>query len=291
MSAPSVIIPLSFEEPVSLALSVTTFTLLFSLVGLVALELFVIAIPYGKFSKTDCDKHVPSKVGMLIIYVPACLLFPLATLFASYGLDGWVGPGVTNTPRHWVLYTVVTLHFVKRVLEVAFMHKFSGTVGLFTSAILSFTYLFLGGIQFLISIELAFLPPALNDWSALLYAGIAVNFVGEIGNLYHHYLFAAARQPGETAYKIPKGGLFWLFPTPHYVAEIISWFGIFLISGHIAGFLSVVLLSMIYLTGRTYNVLKWYKKKSDNGEFDEPLPVAWNRLMCFDKKEAGTVSA
>lgn len=32
--------------------------------------------------------------------------------------------------------------------------------------------------------------------------------VGQLGNLYHHYLLATLRKPGEKGYKVPRGGLF-----------------------------------------------------------------------------------
>ena len=50
--------------------------------------------------------------------------------------------------------------------------------------------------------------------------------VGQLGNLWHHWLLARMRSAGGTGYAIPRGGLFDLVTMPHYFFELLAWFGI-----------------------------------------------------------------
>ena len=51
--------------------------------------------------------------------------------------------------------------------------------------------------------------------------------VGELGNLYHHQILASLRgNNGDTKYVPPSGGLFDLVAAPHYLFELIAWWGI-----------------------------------------------------------------
>jgi very-long-chain enoyl-CoA reductase len=75
-------------------------------------------------------------------------------------------------------------------------------------------------------LTLEFPQPLIN----LLYPGIALFPVGIIGNVYHLYLLSKLRGKGENVYKIPKGGLFDYLICPHYLFEIIWFYGFSLIS-------------------------------------------------------------
>ena len=85
---------------------------------------------YSKFAqgKTDPDKkRVPSRTGMLIIYVPANLAtLPFVLVPSIY------------TPAALMCF----IHFLKRNLEVMFLHKYSGTVELDISQFIGFYYAF-----------------------------------------------------------------------------------------------------------------------------------------------------
>merc|ERR1712159_294153 len=70
----------------------------------------------------------------------------------------------------------------------------------------------------------------LQDWMGQM--GIGLFAVGVIGNLYHHYLLATLRKPGEKGYKVPRGGCFEYVAAPHYFFELLGWAGVALVSQH-----------------------------------------------------------
>ena len=80
------------------------------------------AMPYSKFAafaqKEKDEKMIPSKEGMLIIYVPA-LIAGLVYVCLSYS-------GITPQFEINIPAFMVVLHFLKRTLEVLYLHKYSG---------------------------------------------------------------------------------------------------------------------------------------------------------------------
>jgi len=97
----------------------------------------------------------------------------------------------------------------------------------------------------------------------LLYPGIVMFVVGIIGNFYHHYLLSNLRAKGEKEYKIPKGGLFGIVICPHYLFEIIQFYGISFISQTLYAF-CFTLGTTFYLLGRSYSTRKWYLSKFED---------------------------
>ncbi|KAL4291460.1 hypothetical protein GQ457_14G021010 [Hibiscus cannabinus] len=97
----------------------------------------------------------------------------------------------------------------------------------------------------------------------LKYPGIVLFLIGIGGNFYHHYLLSKLRTKGDKDYKIPKGGLFELVIFPHYLFEILGFFGISLISQTFYSFL-VTLGCALYLMCRSYVTRRWYISMFDD---------------------------
>lgn len=97
----------------------------------------------------------------------------------------------------------------------------------------------------------------------LKYLGVVIFLVGISGNFYHHYLLSKLREKGDKGYKLPKGGLFNLVLCPHYLFEILAFWGIFFVS-QTALSLSCAFGVALYLAGRSYVTRKWYLSKFEN---------------------------
>ncbi|KAK4480450.1 hypothetical protein RD792_013523, partial [Penstemon davidsonii] len=91
---------------------------------------------HGQYSKLlghnslKQQKVVPSKIGMAVLYTPAFLAGAASLCLFPVGGD----------LRFTLLRAAVTTHFFKRVLEVLFLHKFSGSVEVEAMITISLSY-------------------------------------------------------------------------------------------------------------------------------------------------------
>ena len=92
------------------------------------------ATPYSKFFKNDdggtSQTTLPSRHGMLIIYTPSVVVGGAAV--ASAAAEGALGT------RGALVSVLVLVHFLKRCMEVAFLHKYSGKMGMETAGFIGF---------------------------------------------------------------------------------------------------------------------------------------------------------
>ena len=221
---------------------------------------------YSKFADREQQRALPSRLGMFIIYFPAVVIFP-----AAYVIFG--NPG---TIWHWLVMAGMSIHFGKRCLETLFLHKYSGVMNLFTALAVCSLYSLLSG---LLGVLAATEVPAelvnsdaFHPWTL---TGVTLFVVGLFGNLYHHWLLANLREPGETGYKLPTGGLFPWVACPHYLLELVGWYGYALVFHHAAAW-AVVLTMTAYLAGRSHNTVKWYRDR-----LGDEVPPDWRRLVPF----------
>ncbi|CAN6196927.1 unnamed protein product [Urochloa humidicola] len=201
-----------------------------------------------------------SRDGMLVAYTPALL-----AAAASFAV-----PGAVDGPRAQILSAVLAVHFLKRVLEVLFMHRYSGSMPVDTAVTIGTSYL-LSTATMIYTQHLSHdLPDPPVD---LLYPGVAVFAVGIAGNFYHHYLLSRLRSASggggdDKGYKIPRGGLFEFVTCPHYLFEIMGFFGFAMIAQTVYA-LAVATGTAAYLAGRSCATRRWYQSKFE--EFPETI--------------------
>lgn len=198
------------------------------------------------YSKFRPASGIPTRVGMFILYLTPLLALVLSAI-----------PYLpAATAIQWTVFGAVFIHFAKRVLEVLFLHKYSGPIGLFTTLLITGFYSF---AAFWIGTLNRTPLPTVDVW---FYFGIILFIIGILGNFIHHKILADLRT-GTNKYIIPKGGLFDLIACPHYLFEIIIWLGIALLSRHLGTFLIFGFI-IAYLTARSLRTLKWYRDKFSN---------------------------
>lgn len=195
---------------------------------------------YSKFRRVG---GIPSRLYMFFIYSA-----PIVALFFS--VRGYL-PNANLV--QWIVGGAVFIHFLKRVLESLFLHKYSGTAGILTALLVGSFYSF---AAYLIGWLNQNPIPVVDAWFVL---GILVFLVGIGGNFYHHKLLADLRMDS-LDYFIPRGGLFKHVICPHYLFEIITWLGIALLSRHLAAWL-ILLFVFDYLSARAIRTLAWYRER------------------------------
>ncbi|KAI8148712.1 3-oxo-5-alpha-steroid 4-dehydrogenase-domain-containing protein [Fennellomyces sp. T-0311] len=210
---------------------------------------------YSKFGSIMGVSKLPSRIGMYIIYVPSVIVAIL--------LRGW-----SDEPRFAIIDALVFVHFTKRVLEVAFVHVYSGNTDLKTSVTIAATYATTSGLN----LALVRRTPASVFNDQLLAVGLACFVIGEVVNGYHHILLRRLRTSDDNSirkvYVLPRGGLFDYCVTPHYAAEQLSYLGVIIASQNIVSFI-VNGFPLVYLTIRSNSTYEWYKTRLAEEELPE----------------------
>ncbi|KAH8501974.1 hypothetical protein H0E87_016652 [Populus deltoides] len=244
-----------FPTPNPLFITIMSMTSLsFSVIGL--FEGLGKNFKYSKFSNFNVEKStskqnntVCSRDAMLVVYIPAFLsAVAFSGLFPNVGL------------RFLLVKSALTIHFFKRILEVLFVHKYSGGMAVDTVIIITLGYFTTTLITiYALSLTQGFPEPPVD----LKYPGVVLFLVGIVGNFYHHHLLSLLRTKNDNGYKVPKGGLFGLVTCPHYFFEILIFLGISFISQTLYTFASTI-STICYLMGRSYATRRWYLTKFDD---------------------------
>lgn len=204
-----------------------------------------------QYSKFRGKGSFSSRKGMLLIYGLPILSYLYIYFQAGMPVDAY----------HLIMLFLVCGHFLKRVLEVLFLHKFSATVGLLS--VLIITYFYSAAAQTISqAINLQIKP--LEEWSMSLLLptiiGMIVYLSGQTINFYHHRLLAGLRRDTIGGYRIPQGGFFHHAICPHYFGELLAWLGI-AIAGRFAEFYLIFWIMFCYLLARSINTHRWYREK------------------------------
>ncbi|GAA0144565.1 dehydrogenase [Lithospermum erythrorhizon] len=246
---PSVVLNFLFPPPPSVFITTMSVIGFASLANAGFMEIKGKHMQYSKLAEEKKKAQISSKTGMLIIYTPAFLAgLSSLIIFPNEELRFTLGSGA------------LTIHFLKRVLEVLFVHKFSGSMDVEAAIAISLSYLSMTSTMIYAQNFTKGLQVPSTD---LMHPGVAIFLVGIVGNLYHHNLLSNLRREGEKDYKIPKGGFFNLVICPHYLFEIMGFIGITCISQTIYAF-SFTSGSILYLMGRSYATRDWYKSKFED---------------------------
>lgn len=93
-----------------------------------------------------------------------------------------------------------------------------------------------------------------------LWLGVGLFVLGYKINRRADAVLAALRKPGETGYKIPRGGLYELISCPNYFGELLEWTGWAIATWSLAG-LSFAVFTAANLVPRALSHHQWYKQK------------------------------
>jgi very-long-chain enoyl-CoA reductase len=199
--------------------------------------------PYSRFAGDVAGFAVPSRTGMALIYAPAFALS--AAAFAS---------SPARNGREALVGGLLAVHFLKRCVEVAAVHKYSGKIAFATATAIGAFYALLS----LLIVASQRSVPAYAPGPPRV--GLGLFAVGELGNLYHHALLARQRRGGGAKYVVPTGGLFDACTMPHYLFEIVAWGGVAAASAHLHAYLVAAGMAS-YLAGRAVATTRWYEAK------------------------------
>ena len=233
------------------------YNLVISWIGIaviVFIALQFITAPYGRHSKTSWGAMISNHLGWIIMELPALLVCPL--LF-------WFGTG-DKSIFSWFFVGLWCLHYINRTLIFPFRIKTKGKKMPLSIVGMATIFNLING--FICGYYFGFLSPEYSEtyWTdgRLIFGGLLF-FGGMYINWQSDNILIHLRQPGETGYKIPKGGLFNQISCPNLFGEIVEWTGFALMTWALPT-VSFVAWTIANLVPRAFNHHKWYLAKFEN---------------------------
>jgi 3-oxo-5-alpha-steroid 4-dehydrogenase 1 len=177
--------------------------------------LFSAAAPYGRHARAGWGPTVNNTFGWVLMEAPASLA-PLALFALSERRDA-----VT-----WTFLLIWQLHYAHRAFVYPLSLRGRGTRVPLAIAASGALFNLLNAYlnwRWLTHIGPAYPSSWLSDPRFL--GGLFLFLAGYFINRQADHILLHLRKPGETGYKIPRGGLYGLISCPNYFGELVEWSG------------------------------------------------------------------
>jgi protein-S-isoprenylcysteine O-methyltransferase Ste14 len=224
----------------------------YAMLGLAAVTLaaltFVTA-PYGRYARDGWGPTIPSRAGWIVMESPAVLAFVAFYLLGSH----------RAAPAPIALLALWQTHYVHRALVFPFAMRTTGKTMPAVITAMGFAFnVFNAWINARWISELGDYPAR---WlvDPRFMAGAAVFLTGLAINVRADRRLCALRAPGETGYKIPRGGLHEYVSSPNYLGEIIEWLAWALATWSLPG-LAFAVYTIANLGPRAMHHHTWYRR-------------------------------
>ncbi|KAI6075429.1 3-oxo-5-alpha-steroid 4-dehydrogenase 1 [Aix galericulata] len=179
-----------------------------------ALLLRFVPMPYGRYSSPRFGCPLPARPAWALQELPS-LLVPLALAACGAAAGRW--------PNR-VLLGGFVLHYLHRALVFPFLIR-QGKPTPFLTFLLALLFCVYNG--YLQGRSLSNYAEYPSGWlkDPRFIAGFIGWLVGMAINIHSDHILRNLRKPGETGYKIPRGGMFEYVSGANFFGEILEWFG------------------------------------------------------------------
>ncbi|MEJ2556140.1 MAG: DUF1295 domain-containing protein [Anaerolineae bacterium] len=223
----------------------------FALAVVTFIALLFVAAPYGRHTRQGWGPGIESRLGWMVMEAPAVLLFALLFATGEY----------RETRGAWVFLGLWEAHYVHRAFVYPF--RLRGTSKRMPLVVVGMAFVFnvVNGYfngRYLFTLSGGY--PA--GWLAepRFIAGLALFLAGYVINRQADCTLRRLRQPGESGYVIPQGGLYRWISCPNYLGEIVEWMGWALATWSLAG-LAFAVWTVANLAPRARAHHRWYRER------------------------------
>ncbi|XP_004678111.1 PREDICTED: 3-oxo-5-alpha-steroid 4-dehydrogenase 1 [Condylura cristata] len=218
------------------------------------LLLKLVGSPYGRYASPRAVCQLPTRLAWALQELPA-LVVPLCLCAGAEA----------ERLRRWpnrLLLAKYLVHYVQRCLVYPLLIRGGKPVPLYLSLL---AFLFCACNGYLQGRTLSRYAVYADDWVSdpRFLAGSALWLAGLLINLHSDHVLRCLRKPGETGYKIPRGGLFELVTAANYFGEVVEWGGFALASWSVQGG-AFALFTCCILFSLAQEHHRWYLEKFDN---------------------------
>lgn len=222
----------------------------FLLVALLTVPaLLWIAAPYGRHARKGFGPQIGNTVGWLLMEAPAALL-PILFVVLAGRYDAVTLTFLGLWELHYFHRAFVFPFRLRSDKRMPVFIPLSGLTFNLANGYLNWRYLS------------AMAPTYPTSWllEPRFLGGVLLFLAGYAINQHADFLLIRLRAPGETGYKIPRGGLFGLVSCPNYLGEIIEWSGWALLTSSLPG-LCFALWTAANLAPRAIQHHRYYREK------------------------------
>ncbi|XP_072319779.1 3-oxo-5-alpha-steroid 4-dehydrogenase 2-like [Eucyclogobius newberryi] len=217
--------------------------------------------PYGRYTRTPV-RTVPARWAWFLQEMPSLLVPALMACTTDGSAHG-----------RTLLLCTFTLHYLHRTLFYSLLIRGGKPVPVFIVVSASLFCLLNGFLQShaLLHCSARGLDQDQDQgrgrdqgrgwvYSLRTGAGLGLFAFGMIMNIHSDHILRNLRKPGETSYKIPRGGLFELVSGANFSCEILEWFGFAVTVWNLAGF-SFFFFSLCSIGPRAFGHHRFYLQK------------------------------
>uniref|UniRef100_A0ABI7Y337 3-oxo-5-alpha-steroid 4-dehydrogenase n=1 Tax=Felis catus TaxID=9685 RepID=A0ABI7Y337_FELCA len=194
------------------------------LLGSVLLKL--VRSAYGRYASPRPACRVPARAAWALQELPS-LAVPLWVCART------AAERLRHAPNR-VLLAMFLVHYAQRSLIFPLLIRGGKPMPLYTCT-LAFTFCVYNG--YLQSRYLSQYAVYADDWvtDPRFLVGFCLWLIGMLINIHSDHILRNLRKPGETGYKIPRGGLFEYVTAANYFGEVVEWCGYALASWSVQG--------------------------------------------------------
>ncbi|XP_071961967.1 3-oxo-5-alpha-steroid 4-dehydrogenase 1-like [Antedon mediterranea] len=228
--------------------------------ALAFLSIFVMSLlqwfkaTYGRYGHLTDSMRINVRVAWIVQELPA-LSIPLALVLFTDSPQ-------TKNPVNVILCGLFIIHYFQRALVFPFLIRGGKDTPILPFVLALMFCMCNGYIQ---GRYLTMYGEYPSSWilDPRFLVGIFLFFAGMSINLHSDYILRNLRKPGETGYKIPKGGMFNYVSGANFFGEILEWLGFAIANWSFSGF-SFFLFTLCNIGPRACHHHQYYLEKFDN---------------------------
>lgn len=213
--------------------------------------LMFVTAPYGRHAKSGWGPTIDNRLGWILMEAPAALV-----IFAF-----WLVGEHRGSLSATVLLALWELHYINRAfvypLRIRGAGKRMPVVVMASGVLFNCVNGYING-RWLFTLSGGYPDAWLAD--PRFWIGAALFLTGFAINLQSDQILLNLRKPGETGYKVPRGGFFRWVTSPNYFGEIVEWSGWAIATWSMPG-LAFALWTAANLVPRARDHHKWYLEK------------------------------
>ncbi|XP_038078848.1 3-oxo-5-alpha-steroid 4-dehydrogenase 1-like [Patiria miniata] len=220
--------------------------------AIVSVILQFVGAPYGRYVDSRFGCFVPGKPAWFIQELPSFLV-PSVLLIVSGGQRGFINN---------FLISLMIIHYFQRTFVFTFLIR-GGKPTTFLAFFLAFVFCITNG--YLQGRYLTQYAVYQHNWlrDPRFIIGVILFFTGMAINIQSDSILRNLRKPGETGYKIPKGGMFEYISGANFFGEVVEWTGFALACWSLPS-LAFLVFTASNIGPRAYRHHWYYQQKFDD---------------------------